>query len=32
MPNTAERTGAQEIGAASEAKGDFANAERPMHR
>lgn len=27
-----ERTGAQEIGATSESKGDFANAERPMPR
>lgn len=27
-----ERTGAQEIAATSEAKGDFANAERPMPR
>ena len=27
-----ERTGAQDISSAGEAKGDFANTERPMHR
>jgi len=27
-----ERTGAQDIASAGEAKGDFANTERPMHR
>jgi hypothetical protein len=30
--NVLERTGAQEIGTTSEAKGDFANADRPMPR